>query len=111
MKKIWKYEVHIGNPVFRAPSSATVLAVKCLSCSILTIWVLVDPESTETEHTLPVFGTGHEMTANTRHVDTVQDSRFIWHVFDIVLVAESTEDRMRREPRTNVSTMDRMKKK
>lgn len=48
----------------------------------LALWALVDPDAPLTEFSLAVRGTGHPATGLGRHLATVKDGPFVWHIFE-----------------------------
>jgi hypothetical protein len=83
MYTIYKYqlevrrEIHVQMPVWARPLSVQIQNGK------LTLWAVVDPNSTLADHVFYLIGTGQEMTGRERtFISTVQAGEFVWHIFD-----------------------------
>lgn len=50
---------------------------------IPTLWALVDPAAELETRTFRVFGTGHAIPDQARHVGSYDADPFVWHVFDV----------------------------
>ena len=48
----------------------------------LVLWALVDPTAPEVTRDVLVAGTGHEVPSSLTYVTTIQQSIFVWHIFD-----------------------------
>lgn len=83
MKKIYKYEIPIEDaPSVPMPIGAQVLSVAASGGDSLLLWALVDTEAPVEDRHLAICGTGHPVREVGAFIATVQDSPFVWHVFE-----------------------------
>ena len=83
MLKIYKYELAISRGQnFRLPVDAKVLTAQ-MQHGALCIWVQLDDRGVcDQLRIFDVYGTGHDMMADSRYIATVQDGSFVWHVYE-----------------------------
>ncbi len=83
MKTIWKFPLPLtDNPMVEMPQDALVLDVQIQHGEIC-LWAVVDGKAPLENRSFFVVGTGHPMPAHAgRYVRTVQQDRFVWHVFE-----------------------------
>lgn len=84
MRKIFKYEVSIGDRQPAPwPSEGEVLSIQMQGEKICA-WVAIDPDLADASgYNLHVYGTGHpiEDRSSLIYLATVQDGSFVWHIF------------------------------
>lgn len=84
-----KLEENHGIPcTLKLPYGARILHAG-MQFRDICVWYVCDPASSLTDRTFIVYGTGHEMKEDEyyRHVNTIQDGPFVWHVFEVLEVA------------------------
>lgn len=84
MKTIWKFELHIDEPVtLLMPVGAEVLTVQAQG-DIPCIWAIVDPNAETETRRFYVRGTGHPLREVGRYVDTFQlnGGALVFHLFE-----------------------------
>lgn len=86
MKTIYKYPLPYGRLLgvkLYMPTGAQILSVQ-MQDGDMVMWALVDPQNPK-EHRddIRIYGTGFELLSSPgRHVATLQDGPFVWHVFE-----------------------------
>lgn len=82
-KTIWKYTLDLaGSQTIRMPRGAEILSV-AVQANEFRLWALCDPEAPIEPRVILVHGTGHPITDSLgRHIGTVIDGSFVWHVFE-----------------------------
>lgn len=82
---IYKYPLYISDRnEIEMPSDAKILCVQ-MQHGVLYIWALVDEVHSLTRFRyIRIFGTGHPIDDpnKLRYIGTVNDGRFVWHVFE-----------------------------
>ena len=88
-KAVWKYNLPFENaPTIKMKAGAQVLsagleAARSLDKPTIVIWALVDIDAPEEWVDFFIRGTGHTIGDRVgRHVSTLQDDHFVWHVFE-----------------------------
>lgn len=86
-KTIYKYEIQLGRNEVKMPKGAQILTCQ-MQGETLNVWAIVSPNSGYAEEikVITVYGTGHPLPNSMSAVDwiaTVQDSPYVWHVFEI----------------------------
>ena len=85
MRKVFKYPLAIRErQLVPWPASGEVLGI-AMQHEKLCAWVAVDVDNVEPEQGyVRVYGTGHaiEDYAGLKHLATVLDGQFVWHVFE-----------------------------
>lgn len=94
MKAIFKYKLVLnGNPqTVMMPEGAAILSVQFQGSNGIVgdicVWAMVDASQLQLPHVFYVFGTGQPLpdifdvwTLKNRHLGTVQQGPFVWHVF------------------------------
>ncbi|MEL6716318.1 MAG: hypothetical protein AAFP86_21235 [Planctomycetota bacterium] len=94
MKRVYKYELHLGAEECSFPfgSDAAVVHVG-MQEGTLCLWALVDPAKLNTgdyRH-FTVRGTGHGVSPGLVHCGTAIAAPIVWHVFEVIEVGESAE--------------------
>lgn len=84
MRVVHKYTIRnsLEPQLVTVPSRAALLTAAMQGDQIC-VWFQVEPESPPITHTWLVVGTGHPIVDEARHVGTVFDGAFVWHIFDI----------------------------
>lgn len=88
-KRIYKYVLEVTNTQELAlPGGAQILHVD-FQGKELCLWAQVDPGEIPSNRTFKVYGTGHLLRIDSPdrkliHLGTVQQSPFVWHVFEQV---------------------------
>lgn len=80
---IWKFPLELTD-VNRVtmPAQSHILHVG-MQGETLCLWALVAPEASKVTRVIAIRGTGHPCNIeHTRHVGSVFDRQFVWHVFD-----------------------------
>ncbi len=97
MNKIWKWELPVMDvQTLRLPAGAQILSVQYQPGSPgLSLWASADPAAPLMPRQFAIAGTGHNLPAGAskaRHIATVQQEQWVWHVFDLGWVEpEKTE--------------------
>lgn len=83
MKTIWKFPLAvIDEQRVTMPCGAKLLAVQDQG-GMMCLWAMVDTEAAKVTRAIRIYVTGNPIPDDAGlHVDTVQDGRFVWHVFD-----------------------------
>lgn len=84
MQIVYKFQLRIGNSVqrFDLPVEAKPLHV-AMQDGKLQMWVLLDPTTMTIKRRFVVYGTGqYILPPHARHVGTVLDDMYVWHVFE-----------------------------
>lgn len=79
MKTIFKYEIPMSGEIL-VPDGAKFLSVQ-IQNNALVGWALVETDAASDFITLDIYGTGHQIKTEGRHVGTVQDNGLVFHVF------------------------------
>lgn len=84
--KIFKYQKDdegrdfgIGIPFLLTTGSSTI-AKFGIQSGVFTVWSPMESELQKTTHGLMIVGTGHEYPAAYRHVESIFDRSFVWHL-------------------------------
>lgn len=91
MTTIYKYPLEIvDRQIVRMPTGAAIRAVM-VQDGVTCLWAEVDPKAALEDRTFHIVGTGHAVPAvpYLRHVDSVIDGRFVWHVYEALSLIES----------------------
>ncbi len=86
MKRVYKYPFPILDDVRLAlPVGARIIKVATAGVGAANLWAIVDPSiEAKSMLELRIVGTGHDFDdANLRHIDTIFDGPFVWHVFEV----------------------------
>ena len=89
MKTVHKYKLKLTweEQELQLPFAAKILSIQIQEGIGLRLWALVDPALDYVVRRFRVFGTGYPIPNNTpstyRHLATVQDGGFVWHVFEV----------------------------
>ena len=85
MKTIWKYPLlGIDRQRIRLPKDAQILSVQ-MQGKELCVWALVTPLNEPEVRYIEIFGSGVMIPSAARtYLGTVQDSGFVWHIFERV---------------------------
>lgn len=80
---IWKYELTITDAQFiDMPADAEILSVQ-MQGDTLCLWALVQPIAELRGRVIYVVGTGNPFPiGRVKHLGTVQQGMFVWHVFE-----------------------------
>ena len=79
MKTIYKYPTGTVN----MHQGAVVLAGQSRNSKFY-IWAEVDTTLPLTERHFVVYGTGWEISDNSRYITTIIDGECIWHVYEVI---------------------------
>ena len=86
MKTIYKYDVPFeDHPIVQMPDGAVILAFQLQMGSGLVVWAIVDTEAPIQLRQLELCGTGHPLGEVGTYIGTVQQGRFVWHLFEAKL--------------------------
>jgi hypothetical protein len=83
MKRIYKYELEENS--VEMPIGAKILSIQ-MQNNRAYIWALVDTDAECEFRYFVMIGTGHDfpqVDAFT-YINTIQDGRFVWHIFELV---------------------------
>lgn len=83
MKTIYKYPIKITDEqIINMPIGANIISIQ-MQNKIATIWAIVSTKEILTSVKIRVFGTGEEIPVGSvlRHVGSVQDRGYVWHIF------------------------------
>lgn len=85
MRSIWKHELAVGNePLgYEIPGYGGVAHVTRAGPGLIEFWSHVDTGEPERVVWFRVYGTGHAIPADAKHVGTVLDGPFVWHVCEV----------------------------
>lgn len=79
-KQIWKFDLRHGAQHITAPGlGQAVFFARQDDC--LRVWCEVRPGQPEHTFIMDVIGTGHQVPRDARHVGSIQDGPFVWHLF------------------------------
>lgn len=80
---IWKYVLELTDEQkVEMPSGALILSFQRQGDN-LCVWCLIDLSIPKVYRTLRIHGTGHQnIESHERHVASIQDGSFVWHLFD-----------------------------
>jgi len=87
MKKvIWKFELETTDKQrIKIPLGAEILTIQTQD-GVPCIWALVNPDNTNEDIFIEIFGTGHEinygMGADRKYLGTYQLGSLVFHVFE-----------------------------
>jgi hypothetical protein len=94
MKTVWKYKIpdqtclEVELPLGSYPLWGHIQDGE------VTMWVEVDKENPEKKiRKFYVYGTGYEIPFGARYVTTVYDVRWIWHIYEVTNVPQSTMEK------------------
>lgn len=82
MKAIYKYPIKIADTqILDMPVGADIISLQ-MQNGIITIWAIIDIEASLMPVKIRIFGTGiHYSDLVLRHIGSIQDGDYIWHVF------------------------------
>ena len=89
VKRIYKYKLTstAEEQRLQLPFDAVILDVQ-IQNGRLCLWAVVDPDKDNLSRCFRVFGTGWDLpyrfTTRYKHLKTVQDGGFVWHVFEVI---------------------------
>jgi len=89
MQTIYKYILDswlVGQPqTVNMKKSAKILS-SAMQNDKLCIWAIVDTESPDEQRSFIIIGTGHNLASSFKlnYISTVQDSPYVWHLFEIM---------------------------
>ena len=82
---IWKFKVpHQQNSYISVPKGTEFLRAD-INANGIFVWGLCDPDAEKEQRTMHVVGTGwtmHGYIPEWKHIDTVFDPPYVWHVLD-----------------------------
>lgn len=84
---IYKYSIKpLASLVdVQMPFGAHILTAQ-MQGDVLCLWAMVNPEAVTVSRHIEIIGTGNPFTeSHRRHIATVQDGPWVWHVFDRLL--------------------------
>lgn len=84
MKTIYKYPIDITDRQnVSMPHGAILRHVGLDPTGALCLWAEVDTENARQTMTIRVYGTGHTLTEAGRHLGSVTQDEFVWHVYEV----------------------------
>lgn len=83
MKTIWKFDLpFMENPIIEMPEDAKILDVQ-IQHGAVCMWAVVDDKAALENRSFFIVGTGQQMPPRAgRYVRTIQQDRFVWHIFE-----------------------------
>lgn len=83
MRAVYKYVLDVGETSLQIPMGGKVLSAQ-LHDVYACIWVevITEVEVVETR-TFRIVGTGHAVPIGALYVGTIQQSPFVWHVYEV----------------------------
>ena len=82
-KTVWKFPLAPGRGTIQLPLFSTILHVDLDPDNAICLWAEVFPDNAKRTRTFDVLGTGHAVPSNAKHVGSVRDAPFMWHVYSI----------------------------
>lgn len=84
MKTIHKYPIYVGqNNCLSIPKDSKIILVANQK-DFVTIWIEVDLTKEFEERNFHIYGTGHDIQKNVRHIESCIVDPFVWHVYEEV---------------------------
>jgi len=83
VKKVWKFPISRGTNHIVMPADAEVVHVDMQDNAPM-LWALVDPAAKRKERCFRIYGTGHGIRDNAKHVGSWQKGPLVWHLFEIL---------------------------
>jgi hypothetical protein len=89
---VYKYRLPVddGPLPLALPEGAQILHAEMalrddysLSEHVIEVWALVDPAVGPEQRWFTVRGTGHPVPPDARHVASMRDGVFVWHLFEV----------------------------
>lgn len=85
---VFKYPlILVKNQKLRLPKGAKVLSAQ-LQKETIFLWAEIDPGNPVEERTFSVICTGVAFDDKLEFIDTVQQSPYVWHIYEKVCVHE-----------------------
>lgn len=83
MTEIWKYRVEAGVPT-RMKKGAAILSAGQQGRGNVVVWAEVEPEAETVDRLIDIWSTGNDILPHDpgEFIGTVQDSPFVWHLYD-----------------------------
>lgn len=82
MITIWKFTIPMAESAeIEMPTGAQLLHVGMQNRSVQ-LWAQVNTEAPTTIRHFHVRGTGHSIPDNEKHVGSIQDPPFVWHLYE-----------------------------
>ena len=84
-KKVWKWVIpYHSHLTVSLPVNAKPVKVG-MQYNHVVIWIELDTEVTDkVDHVFKAFPTGGEIPWKTNHIDTIFDSGYVWHVYEVL---------------------------
>lgn len=83
MTQIWKFDLRHGEQRISAPGLGKALFFAIQGTKVR-VWCKVRPGEPDRERIFYVVGTGSPIPPNGRHVGSLQDGSYVWHLFQAV---------------------------
>lgn len=81
-KKIYKYKLELTEEqIVNMPQGSKILSTQLQDGSIC-LWAMVDTEKPFKQRDIRIYGTGSKITDLDKYIGTVQDGRYVWHVWE-----------------------------
>ena len=83
-KVIWKFGIPIADGFSITMPEKTELLHFAVQDGVPALWALVDPEAPIENRRFALFGTGQEYPCFDliRYIGTIQERRYVWHLFE-----------------------------
>ncbi len=83
LRRIWKYPIPIGETVKIEATCNPVHVDLDPATGAPCVWMLAVPGAPTVPRIFEVYGTGTPVPDHARHVGSVRDGGFMWHVFEV----------------------------
>ena len=82
MRTIWKFPLQHEADTYLVPKGATPIHV-AMQNDLICVWMTVDSKANRVERRISIHGTGNSLDhVGGRHIGSVLDGVYVWHVFD-----------------------------
>lgn len=83
-KQVWKFSVPVqdGNFIYQLPKGAQFLSAQNQGSELQSWWLVDLAEPALELRAFRIFGTGHPVPSEYVYLATVQQDRFVWHLFE-----------------------------
>lgn len=82
MAAIWKFQLKFSASMQKVSAPRLGKAVFFgIQNGVYCVWAKVQPGEPDRERQFQIVGTGDEIPLNWRHVGTVQNGDYVWHLF------------------------------
>jgi hypothetical protein len=84
MITIWKFALRVASECVIDISGTPEFLTAQMQCGRLCVWAIIDDAKPYQRRLIRTLGTGHDASGVSinRHIGTVIDGTFVWHIFD-----------------------------